>query len=76
MIENLPIELKSFYLWEKVRDFQIIDPWMEDFAYKTDISWWIYVLGGVLSIFIALVSISVKVWKASGANPIDSLKYE
>lgn len=56
--------------------YYIISKWMEDFAYKTDISWWIYVLGGVLSIIIALVSISVKVWKASGANPIESLKYE
>lgn len=56
--------------------YYIIDQWMEDFAYKTEISWWIYILGGVVSVIIALASIGVKVWKASGANPIDSLRYE
>ena len=38
VIENLPIELKSFYLWEKVRDFQIIDPWMEFLSPKVSCS--------------------------------------
>lgn len=54
----------------------IITKWMEEFAYKTDISWWLFVLGGLISILIAMASISVKVWKASGANPIESLRYE
>lgn len=54
----------------------LIQNWMTDFAYKTEISWWIFVVGGATSIVIALISIGVKVWKASAANPIDSLKYE
>ena len=56
--------------------YYIISQWMEDFAYQTEISWWIYVLGGLVSVTIALASIGAKVWKASGANPIDSLRYE
>lgn len=56
--------------------YYVISKWMEDFAYKTEISWWLYVLGGLISVIIALVSIGAKVWKASGANPIDSLRYE
>lgn len=56
--------------------YYIIDTWMEEFAYQTNISWWIYVLGGLVSVIIALASIGAKVWKASGANPIDSLRYE
>ncbi|WP_436517598.1 ABC transporter permease [Ekhidna sp. To15] len=56
--------------------YYIIDQWMEDFAYQTSISWWIYALGGLVSVAIALASIGAKVWKASGANPIDSLRYE
>ncbi|MEO9869330.1 ABC transporter permease [Ekhidna sp.] len=56
--------------------YYIINIWMEDFAYQTEISWWIYVLGGLVSVVIALASIGVKVWRASGANPIDSLRYE
>ncbi|WP_462247843.1 FtsX-like permease family protein [Ekhidna sp.] len=56
--------------------YYVIGSWMKDFAYQTEISWWLYLLGGVLSVLIALASIGVKVWKASGANPIESLKYE
>ncbi|WP_421764395.1 ABC transporter permease [Ekhidna sp.] len=56
--------------------YYFISKWLEDFAYQTNISWWIYVLGGLASMFIALASIAVKVWKASEANPIESLRYE
>lgn len=56
--------------------YYIISQWMGDFAYQTEISWWIYLLGGCLSVIIALASIGAKVWRASGANPIDSLRYE
>ncbi|MEP1035208.1 ABC transporter permease [Ekhidna sp.] len=56
--------------------YYIISKWMEDFAYQTNISWWIYALGGCVSVIIALASIGAKVWKASGANPIESLRYE
>lgn len=56
--------------------YYIIGKWMADFAYQTEISWWIYLLGGLFSVVIAIASIGVKVWKASGANPIESLKYE
>lgn len=56
--------------------YYIISQWMEDFAYQSEISWWIYVLGGLVSVAIALASIGAKVWKASGANPIESLRYE
>lgn len=56
--------------------YYLIQKWMTDFAYQTEISWWIFVIGGATSILIALISIGIKVWKASAANPIDSLKYE
>ncbi len=56
--------------------YYIIGRWMEDFAYQTKIHWWIYLLGGLISILIALISIGTKIWKASEANPIDSLRYE
>lgn len=56
--------------------YYFINIWMEDFSYKTTISWWIYGLGGFISIAIALLSIGLKIWRASEANPIDSLRYE
>ena len=53
-----------------------LQKWMEDFAYQTDISYWVYLAGGMVSLLIALASISFKIWKASTANPVDSLRYE
>ena len=56
--------------------YYIVNKWMEDFAYQVEFSWWMYILGGLISLAIAMMSIGVKVWKASGVNPIDSLRYE
>lgn len=56
--------------------YYVIQQWLSDFAYQTEISWWVYGLGGIASLLIALFSISAKVWKASRTNPIESLKYE
>lgn len=53
-----------------------IQQWLSDFAYQVEISWWVYGLGGIASLLIALFSIGVKVLKASQTNPIESLKYE
>jgi ABC-type antimicrobial peptide transport system permease subunit len=54
----------------------VIQKWMEDFAYQANIAWWIYALGGLISLAIALGSIGIKIWRASSANPVDSLRYE
>ena len=56
--------------------YYFIDNWMEDFSYKTPISWWLYGLGGIMSLVIAIMSVGMKVWKVSIANPVDSLRYE
>ena len=53
-----------------------ISDWMEGFAYRAPISWWIYVVGGLVSVLIASVTVGLKVWRAANANPVDSLKYE
>ncbi len=48
----------------------------ESFAYNAPIAWWLYVLGGLVSITIALISIGLKIIKASKSNPVNSLRYE
>ena len=53
-----------------------IHDWMEGFAYRVTLSWWIYAIGGVASLVIALLTVGAKVWKAANANPVESLRYE
>lgn len=50
--------------------------WLQDFAYQTEISWWLFPLAGVMAIAIALATISFQSVKAALANPVKSLKSE
>ncbi|MFT3934366.1 MAG: ABC transporter permease [Chitinophagaceae bacterium] len=50
--------------------------WLQNFAYKTNISWWIFLLAGALSAFIALITISFQSIKAALTNPVKSLRTE
>ncbi len=50
--------------------------WLENFAYKTELSWWIFALAGILALGIALLTVSWQSWKAATRNPVEALRYE
>lgn len=50
--------------------------WLQGFAYKTEISWWIFVVAGFLALIIAFLTISFQAIKAARANPVKSLRTE
>ena len=50
--------------------------WLDGFAYKTELSWWIFALAGGLAVLIALFTVSFQSIKAAIANPVDSLRNE
>ncbi|WP_428654471.1 ABC transporter permease [Runella sp.] len=50
--------------------------WLEDFAYRIEINWWVFVLAGVSAIAIALLTVSFQSIKAALMNPVKSLKTE
>ena len=50
--------------------------WLQDYVYRINISWWVFAAGGLVSIIIALVSISFQAIKAAIANPVKSLRTE
>jgi putative ABC transport system permease protein len=50
--------------------------WLQNFAYRIDLSWWMFVLAAVLAIMIALITVSFQTVKAALKNPADSLRYE
>ena len=74
---------KDFVKWVAI-SFVIATPiayyamniWLENFAYKTELSWWIFVLAGLLALGIALLTVSYQSYKAAVRNPIESLRYE
>lgn len=50
--------------------------WLQDFAGKTNLSWWIFALAGILALGIALLTVSWQSWKAATRNPVEALRYE
>jgi putative ABC transport system permease protein len=53
-----------------------MNKWLENFAYKTSLSWWIFALSGLLALGIALLTVSWQSWKAATRNPVEALRYE
>lgn len=53
-----------------------MDKWLQNFAYKTSLSWWIFCLAAMVTFGIALITVSIKAIKAAIANPVKSLRTE
>ena len=56
--------------------YYFMDKWLQDFAYRVDISWWIFALAGIVAIVIALLTVSYQAIRAALANPVKSLRTE
>ena len=50
--------------------------WLQDFAYRINIQWWVFVVAGILAALIALITVSFQAIKAALANPVKSLRTE
>jgi len=81
--EILIILNKDFVKWVGIA-FIIATPfawfamnkWLQNFAYKTELSWWLFVLAGLLALGIALLTVSWQSWRAATRNPVEALRYE
>lgn len=81
--EVLAMFNKNFVKWVVIA-FVIATPvawyamlkWLGNFAYKTEMSWWIFALAGLIALGIALLTVSWQSWKAATRNPVEALRYE
>jgi putative ABC transport system permease protein len=81
--EILVLLNKNFVRWVAIA-FALATPvawyamnkWLENFAYKTTLSWWIFLLSGMLALAIALLTVTWQSWKAASQNPVVALRYE
>jgi putative ABC transport system permease protein len=74
---------KDFVLWVIIAfiiatpiAYYAMNKWLENFAYKTSLSWWIFALAGLLALGIALLTVSWQSWRAATRNPVEALRYE
>jgi putative ABC transport system permease protein len=56
--------------------YLVLQYWLNNFANKVDISWWVFLLSALLTTILALVTICVQSWQAANRNPVESLRYE
>jgi putative ABC transport system permease protein len=56
--------------------YYAMNKWLQNFAYKTELSWWIFALAGLLALGIALLIVSWQSWRAARRNPVEALRYE
>jgi len=56
--------------------YLVMQRWLQDYAYRTSIGIWVFVLAGGLGLFIALLSVGYQTLRAATANPVNSLRYE
>lgn len=83
VFEVLAMLNKGFIKWVAIA-FIIATPiayfamnkWLENFAYKTELNWWIFALAGLLALGIALITVSWQSWRAATRNPVEALRYE
>ena len=56
--------------------YYTMNNWLKNYAYKTELSWYIFALAGLLAMGIALLTVSWQSWKAATRNPVEALRYE
>ncbi len=50
--------------------------WLDNFAYKTGVHWWVFAVSGGIILLITLLTVSLKSWRAASRNPVEALRYE
>jgi putative ABC transport system permease protein len=50
--------------------------WLLNYAFRTNITAWIYISGGLVTLMIAMITVAWQSWKAATRNPVEALRYE
>jgi putative ABC transport system permease protein len=73
----------SFALWVMIAcviawplSWYMMSKWLESFAYRINISIWVFVISGIIALILALTTVSWLSWKVARNNPVDALRYE
>ena len=74
---------KKYLLWIIISNaiaspvvYYFMNKWLRDFAYRIEISWWVFAISGIIALLIALATVSIQAIKAAVANPVEALRYE
>jgi putative ABC transport system permease protein len=73
----------QFAVWIMIRvaiawplAYFVMNGWLQNFAYRTSIDPWIFILSALLALVMAVLTVSLQAFKSGTANPVDSVRYE
>jgi putative ABC transport system permease protein len=83
VVEVIALLSSEFVKWVLIANvaawplaYYVMNNWLQNFAYRVDISAWIFAAAGALALVVALATVSSHAIKAATANPVESLRYE
>jgi putative ABC transport system permease protein len=76
LTKNFTIWVLSANILAWPLSYFLMNKWLQNFAYRTNINVWIFVVSGFIALGIALITVSFQTIKAANLNPVDALKYE
>jgi ABC-type antimicrobial peptide transport system permease subunit len=56
--------------------YYFVANWLQNFVYRIELSWWIFILAGIIVLIIAILTVSCQSYRAARKNPVESLRYE
>jgi putative ABC transport system permease protein len=75
--------LKDFIKWVLISfiiacpvAYYFMNKWLQNFAYRTNLSWWVFAASGIFALAVALLTVSYQSWRAASRNPVEALRYE
>ena len=75
--------VKDYFIWVSIAfvfavpfSWFSMSRWLDNFAYKTRLDWWIFILSGLGAMAIALFTVTWKCWLAARRNPVETIRYE
>jgi putative ABC transport system permease protein len=83
IVEIMTMLNREFVVWVLIAfavatpvAYYSMDKWLGNFAFKTNLSWFIFAGSGFLALLIAILTVSWQSWKAATRNPVEALRYE
>ena len=74
---------KEYLIWVSISiiiacpiGWYVMHKWLQNFAYRINIFWWVFVLAGGIALLIALLTVSFQSYRAANKNPVEALRYE
>jgi putative ABC transport system permease protein len=83
VVSILSLYVNSFSKWIAIAiiisfpvAYYTMHKWLQNYAYKTEMSWWVFALAGIIAYAIAMLTVSLQSWRAASRNPVEALRYE